>query len=76
MNTFLKYDLPRAGETGRCSNDYLKTFSIADFDTWKYSWEMQETPSGETDFLAVGLWLAAQVTQTALPGFGFWCFFA
>ena len=66
--------LCRAGEICLCTNDSVRIFSVADFGTLKYSWEMRETPFGETSFVAVGLWLAVQVTQTAVPGVGLRCF--
>ena len=59
-----RYILSRLGETCRCSNDYLIIFGITDFSTREKAWEMRETPFGETGFRAVGLWLAAQMTQT------------
>ena len=74
LNTFLKYDVSRAGEICRCSTDYVSMFSITDFGTLKNSWEMRETPFGETGLRAVEPWLAAQVTQTTVPQVGFWCF--
>ena len=76
VNICLKYYVSRPGETCRCPNALLRIFSITDFDTLKNSWETRETPFafGETDFVAVGLWLAAQVTQTIVPQVGFWCF--
>ena len=46
--------LSRAGETCLSPNNLLRIFSVADFHTWKYSWEMRETPFGETNFVAVG----------------------
>ena len=74
VTTCLKYILSRPGETRRCSNALLRFFSVAHFDSLKKSWEMWETPFGETGFRAVGPWLAAQVTQTMVPGVGFLCF--
>ena len=74
LNIRLKYDLSRPGETCRCSNDCLRIFSVADFGTLKSSWEMRETPFGETDFRAMGPWLAAQMTQTIVPQVVFWWF--
>ena len=70
----LKYSLSRPGEICGCSNAPLRIFSVADFCTLKYSWEMRETPFEETGFQAVGPWLAAQVSQTMVPQVGFWCF--
>ena len=61
----LKYILSRPRETCRCPHDFLRISSVTDFHTLKYSREMRETPFGETDFWAVGLWLAAQVTHSA-----------
>ena len=49
-----KYDLSRPGETCRCSNDCLRVFSVADFGTLKYSWEMRETPFWGHRFLGCG----------------------
>ena len=46
-------------------------FRTADFGMLKFSWKMREAPFGETDFWAVGLWLAVQETQTAVPAVGF-----
>ena len=74
LNIRLKYDLSRAREICRGTNDYLRILSVADFSTLKYSWEMREPPFGETHFLAVELWLAVQVAQSTVPGVGFWCF--
>ena len=74
LNICRKYDLFQAGETCRCSNDLLRILSIADLGTLQNSWEKRETPFGETVFLAVGLWLAVQVTQTIVPQVRFWCF--
>ena len=40
VNICLKYILSRPGETCRCSNALLRIFSVANFRTLKYSWEM------------------------------------
>ena len=74
VNIRLKYSLSRPGETCGCSNDLLRIFSTVDFCTRENSWEMRETPFGETGFWAVAPWLVVQVTQTMVPGVGFWCF--
>ena len=74
VNIWLKYILSRAGETCYCSNNLLKNFSVTDFGTFTKSWKMRETPFGETGFRAVGSRLVAQVSQTIVPGVGFWCF--
>ena len=73
-NICLKYILCRPGETCRCSNDLLRIFSTVDSCSGKKSWEMQETPFGETGFRVVGPWLAVQVSQTIVPQVGFSCF--
>ena len=67
LNIRLKYDLSRVGEICPLPKDYLKFLSVTDF------WHL-EIFLGNAGFGAVGVWLAVHVTQTIVPGVGFWCF--